>query len=187
MSVFVRRSRGLFIALVALAISAGLAFAARSLPDASHHGMATASEASGKTVPVGHDHVAAGQGDEPAAAGEPAVEGPAGNPVATGTNHGALVSEAAHMTTPDGFRNHGEFVSCVAHMPHDKTSAGSETASTPIDLTTLTPEDCRAAREAAREAKEAARDARAEERAAAKVERKAAMAERRSTRGHGNR
>ena len=31
-------------------------------------------------------------------------------------NHGALVSTAAQMADPEGFNNHGEFVSCVARM-----------------------------------------------------------------------
>ena len=49
--------------------------------------------------------------------------------------HGALVSAAAKMPTPPGFRNHGAFVSCVAHM--------NVTLAT-IDWATVTPAACAA-------------------------------------------
>ena len=42
------------------------------------------------------------------------------------------------MVTPAGFRNHGAFVSCVAHLK-DATLAT-------IDWTTVTPEACAAAK-----------------------------------------
>jgi hypothetical protein len=51
-------------------------------------------------------------------------------------SHGAIVSEAAHMDTPAGFRNHGAFVSCVAQMPDAAAGAA------PLDLAALTPADC---------------------------------------------
>ena len=63
--------------------------------------------------------------------------------------HGALVSAAAQMPTPvvqgDGavqFRNHGEFVSCVAQMK----SLPADFTGTPTDfLNALTPDACAAA------------------------------------------
>jgi hypothetical protein len=62
-------------------------------------------------------------------------------------NHGAMVSEAAQMETPDGFEHRGAFVSCVAKMSYGKK--GSE-APADFALADLTPEDCdRAADETA--------------------------------------
>jgi len=85
------------------------------------------------------------------------------------------VSAAAQMPTPDGFRNHGAFVSCVAHMK-DATLAT-------IDWTTVTPEACAAAKpgkgndpekQAAKDTAKAERDAAKAERAAARAAAKAA-------------
>jgi hypothetical protein len=69
------------------------------------------------------------------------------------------------METPEGFANHGEFVSCVAHMKEA------------IDPTTVTKELCDLAdaeRDAAKAEREAARDAAKAERDAAKAERRSA-------------
>src|SRR4029079_7580123 len=99
--------------------------------------------------------------------------------------HGALVSAAAQMPTPDGFRNHGAFVSCVAHMK-DATLAT-------IDWTTVTPEACAAAKpgkgndpekQAAKDTAKAERDAAKAERAAARA---AAKAARQAAKGNGPR
>jgi hypothetical protein len=48
--------------------------------------------------------------------------------------HGALVSAAARMTTPAGFRNHGAFVSCVAHL--DGVTLAT------VNWSTITPASC---------------------------------------------
>ena len=45
-----------------------------------------------------------------------APSGPAAPASPSPDTHGALVSTAAHMSTPTGFPNHGAFVSCVAHL-----------------------------------------------------------------------
>jgi hypothetical protein len=74
--------------------------------------------------------------------------------------HGALVSAAAQMETPEGFANHGAFVRCVAHM--DGTLAT-------VDLKAVTPTTCADA-EAARNPEKAKREA---ERAAEKAQRQA--------------
>ena len=93
---------------------------------------------------------------------------PRRTPTAAEDTHGALVSAAAQMPTPDGFRNHGAFVSCVAHMK-DATLAT-------IDWTTVTPEACAAAKPGKGNdpEKQAAKDAAKAERDAAKAERAAA-------------
>lgn len=150
MSLLLRHARGLAIALVALALSAGMAFAARgdAPPAAAADGLARAAEAAGMTVPV---RAVDTDVDEPGETDAEQVD-EAETPEAEGSdtdstetdgsedNHGALVSEAAQMKTPDGFANHGAFVSCVARMNHghEDPTASSE----PIDLSTLTPEDC---------------------------------------------
>ena len=53
------------------------------------------------------------------------------------------------METPAGFANHGAFVSCVAKMK-DVTLAD-------VDWTTITPESCAAAKDAAKAERDAAK------------------------------
>lgn len=103
------RFRGLGVALVALVLTAGVAFAASSGPGHS----------------LTRDLGAPKASEAPDESGAP-------------TGHGALVSAAAHMTTPAGFRNHGAFVSCVAHM----TDVTVDT----IDWSKVTPASCSAQR-----------------------------------------
>ena len=148
------RFRGLFVALVALALSAGAAFAWGGPPEAANDGLATAAAAADKTVPARADEAPAGAEDEDADTDEaeaPETEDPADDS-ASGDTHGDLVSQAAEMDTPTAFTdagfNHGAFVSCVARMNHgheDPDAAPSE----PVDLTTLTPETCGLTTEAA--------------------------------------
>jgi hypothetical protein len=113
-----RHLRGMAVAVVALAITAGMVLAGGPMPDAATDGLARAAEAAGKVVPVA---------SEPEPANEESDE--------ESDAHGAVVSEAARMETPDGFRNHGHWVSCVARMPH---GAGA----TPIDLDAIDPASC---------------------------------------------
>jgi hypothetical protein len=148
------RFRGLFVALVALALSSGAAFAWGGPPEAANDGLATAAAAAGQTVPARADEAPAGAEDEDADTDEaeaPETEDPADDS-ASGDTHGDLVSQAAEMDTPAAFTdagfNHGAFVSCVARMNHgheDPDAAPSE----PVDLTTLTPEACGLTTEAA--------------------------------------
>lgn len=134
MSTVSRHLRGLLIAVVVLGLSAGVVLGARALPGAAGPGLARATDASGQAVPV-----RAARGDEeqePVA--EEAPEASAEPEESDAPNHGSIVSEAAGMATPDGFRNHGQFVSCVAHLAKDPAWAE-------FDWATLTPEDCEAA------------------------------------------
>jgi hypothetical protein len=131
--------RGLFVAIVALAISAGAAFAWGGPPPAASDGLATAADATGKTLPARADEAPNAGTDEDADEGE-ALEAPTPED-ATSDTHGSLVSDAAAMETPEGFSNHGEFVSCVARMNHGHEDPDAAPAE-PVDLTTLTPEDC---------------------------------------------
>jgi hypothetical protein len=138
MSDLARRARGLPVAVAVLVISASVAFAGGpgSMPEASADGLAVAAEAADKVVPVGPSAEEAVE--EPAEELEPTAEEPAEEEPADEErpdNHGATVSEAAQMETPEGFVNHGAFVSCVARMAHGEDAPA-------IDLTTITPESC---------------------------------------------
>jgi hypothetical protein len=141
----IRRFRALGIALVVLAMSATMAFAAAPhlLPTSSHGPVAAEDPSQGDQG----DESEAPETDAPET-DAPETEAPeteAPDTQDTGTadaqantdTHGALVSAAAAMPTPAGFANHGAFVSCVAHMK-DATLAT-------IDWTTVTPESCAAA------------------------------------------
>jgi hypothetical protein len=137
------RFRGPFVAIVALALSAGAAFAWGGPPQAASDGLATAAAAVGKTVPARADQAPTTGADEDAdedggEAEAPETETPEDS---AADAHGALVSEAAAMDTPDGFANHGQFVSCVARMNHGHEDPAAPPAE-PVDLSKLTPEDC---------------------------------------------
>ena len=132
-----RHLRSLLLAFAALALSAGLAFAAT--PPAASWGLANAASHAGQTVPVaGADDVVLGEDDE---VGDEQVEEDsegdetedvegseeAGENCATDPTllteeelatmrHGSLVCWAAHQATwPEWFAGHGEWVRCWAH------------------------------------------------------------------------
>ena len=142
MTQLMTRFRGLFVAIVALAISAGAAFAWGGPPQAASQGLATAGAAAGKTVPARAEQAPNAGSDEDAADGDEAEAPETDDPAedADADAHGALVSEAAAMETPAGFKNHGEFVSCVARMNHGHEDPAAPAA--PVDLKALTPADC---------------------------------------------
>ena len=125
----IRRFRAVFVALTALAISAGAVFAARALPPAAQAGLDRAADASGRTVPA--RTAPAEQPEAPATEGpeieEPGTQEPGSDkpeneePEApdeggAAESHGAIVSAAAQADTPDGYRNHGAYVSEVARQ-----------------------------------------------------------------------
>ena len=154
MSQLITRFRGLFVALVALALSASVAFAWGGPPQAAGDGLATAAGAAGKTVPARADEAPNAGADEDTGDGDesevpeadaPEADAPEADAPEDGSatdNHGALVSEAANMETPAGFDNHGQFVSCVARMNHGHEDPNAQPPAEPIDLSTLTPADC---------------------------------------------
>jgi hypothetical protein len=120
------RFRGLLIAVVALALSASLAFAAKPAAPgaagrenaASHHAVKAASTSTGASA-----------GEEENESGDEDVEGAGdgGDHCATdprtltpeelaAMNHGSIVCWAAHQKTwPAEFKNHGAWVSSWAH------------------------------------------------------------------------
>lgn len=179
MTTVARHARGLVIAFVVLMLSAGVVLGARALPAASTNGLETAAGAAGKVVPVAdqfgdeEDPAApVSEEDEDAEEGAEAEEADAEDLEAD--NHGAIVSEAAQMETPEGFVNHGAWVSCVTHLTKLPVEEGAE----PLTLEDITPEACAALDEAKQAAKDAAREARDARKAEAKAARDAAKAER---------
>jgi hypothetical protein len=136
MSDLTRRFRSLGVAFVVLALSAGAVFATSvGLPAGAPSFQNTADEASPS------DEASEAPESEAPESEAPESEAPDGGvqtqDAAPSDNHGALVSEAAQMDTPDGFANHGAFVSCVAHM--------KGVSATGFDWTTVTPDSCSAA------------------------------------------
>ena len=113
-------ARSLLIALMALALTAGAAVAAR--PDGSTAtGLERAVEVSGKAVPLGAAAAPDVDAPEPDAdAPEPAVEHP--------DNHGAEVSAAAQGETPADAANHGQYVRSVARDNHGQEVAAERQA-----------------------------------------------------------
>lgn len=135
------RLKGVFIALIALALSASLAFGAQP-PAAASFGLENAASNAGKTVPVaGTDPVTAGDeetDEEPADDEEEAVgDEEAGDNCLTdptglteeelaATKRGSIVCWAAHHETPEGYANHGAWVSEWAHAGKGGDEAGDD-------------------------------------------------------------
>jgi hypothetical protein len=128
-----RRLRPLLISVVALILTAGIAFAAK--PSTPAPGLTVATQASGKTVPVvseGDQNTETDQSTEtstdastdtstdPAANGDHCATDPrtATPDQLAAMNHGAIVCWAAHQATPAGFANHGAWVSSWAKQNH---------------------------------------------------------------------
>ena len=148
--------RGLLVALATLALTAGVAFAARPVGDT---GLERATDAAGKVVPVGPttDEPAPPDPDEDGDEEEPTVDEDLDEDAdedldedvdedldedadedldedaddeADGEraeNHGWFVSEAAKGDTPDTYRNHGEYVSEIARGDDGKPGSDEET------------------------------------------------------------
>jgi hypothetical protein len=140
-----RHFRGIFVALVALALSAGVVLGWNGPKEAASNGLATAAAASGQTLPARAD-------EQPTAGTDEETETPDANAPETDSadagsdTHGALVSQAAEMDTPQSFvdagLNHGAFVSCVARMNHGHEDPNADPNAPPVDPATLTPQDC---------------------------------------------
>jgi len=122
------RVRAILIALVALALSSGLAFGAQPATT----GLENASSHAGKTVPVqAGDEETAGDEDTDESTEEnadPNESSESGENCATdptaltaeelaALRHGSIVCWAAQQTEwPEWFSNHGAFVKCWAHQ-----------------------------------------------------------------------
>jgi hypothetical protein len=152
MTVALTRLRPLLIGLVVLLFTAGIAFAGN--PSTPADGLSVASEASGKTVPVraqaeedeGLDEdldedldeevdeeapVAEEQVEaEDEEAGENCAADPTGlsDEALAAVRHGSVVCWAAHQETPEGYANHGEWVSEWAKKNHGHQDTAGEEA-----------------------------------------------------------
>jgi hypothetical protein len=130
-----RHLRGLLVALATLALSAGIVLAARpssfdAPPDAAADGLTTATQASGKAVPVRAEEAAAPETDEDEDAdqAEPEADEDEDADPAAGErpqNHGWFVSEAAKGATPESADDHGQFVSDIARGDDGKPEAAT--------------------------------------------------------------
>ena len=137
------RLKAVVIAIVALALSASLAFGA-SPPEAASFGLENAAGHAGKTVPVaGGEEETTGEeedeGEEPAE--EEEEEDAAADSEEAGDNcltdptvltddeldamrHGSIVCWSAHQDTPEGYDNHGQWVSEWAKAGKGSDAAG---------------------------------------------------------------
>ena len=136
-----KRLRPLLIGLVALLFTATIAFAAK--PEGGAPGRLVAAEHAGKTVPVLTEE-SDEDADENAEENEPAEETEsedAGENCATDPTglsdedlallrHGSVVCWAAHQETPEGYDNHGAWVSEWAKKNHGHEPAAEEDAGT---------------------------------------------------------
>ena len=116
------RTRSALLAILALGLTAGGAFAGRDLPAAATAGLDIAAEAAGKTVPV-----RAGIDAAPAPA-VPTTE-QEGDADIDHSAHGTAVSDAAQAETPAGWDNHGAWVSSIARQNHGQTTSAEAKAS----------------------------------------------------------
>ena len=170
MTDLLRRFRGVGVAIIVLAMSAGVAFATSPhMQPTSSSSPIAGTPTDGADEDGDEDDQGAEAPEAPEAADEDADEDAGDTEDAPNPDsHGALVSAAARMETPAGFRNHGAFVSCVAHLKN-------ATAAT-IDWTNVTPEACAAAKPGKSGDAHAKNDAKRAEHAAAKATREAARA-----------
>jgi flagellar hook assembly protein FlgD len=132
-----RRFRGPLIAIIAVVFSAGIAMAAQPAGNAAT-GLANASTHAGKTVPV----QATDESEEPDESAETDTESSDASDhctvdltqdasVLAGLNHGSVVCTAAHQDTPDGYDNHGAWVSHWAKMNKGADAAAAGKANKP--------------------------------------------------------
>ncbi len=175
MTDLIRRFRGLAVALVVLAISAGAVFAAAPALTPTAAPQAQAEEPAGGTT-SNPDKDADEDGDDdakPEAPEAPDADEDDASEGAPADTHGAIVSAAAKTETPEGFANHGQFVSCVAHMDVLDPAAFDPAKVTPADcgitpeVAKVTGKDKAAEKQATGKAKAAEKNANGKAKAAA--------------------
>lgn len=133
MPTMTRHLRGIAIAASAIALTAGVALASPSTPatgvdDAADPGLDRAAEAAGKIVPVRPEPEVPETPEVPEGPEIPDPESDDPADVERPLNHGWYVSEAANGETPDGFDNHGAYVSSIAMGDLGKPDAAAEAA-----------------------------------------------------------
>ena len=153
MTATLSRLRPLLVGLVALLFTAGIAFAAR--PDGPPPGLAVAAEQAGKTVPVQAQEDEGDEDVEEDAEDEEEVEETvetvedaedAANCATDPTGltpeqlaevrHGSVVCWAAHQETPEGYDNHGAWVSEWAKKNNGHDFGAEEAAGTVLPAAT---------------------------------------------------
>ena len=149
-----RHLRGLLVALATLALSAGVVLAARPASveapaAAAADGLTIASQASGKTVPIGADEAAAPavdadededvDEDAPKVDEQAEADAPSVNAGERPQNHGWFVSQAATGATPATADSHGAFVSEIARSDVGKPEAATAAAAAKAAKPAKTP------------------------------------------------
>lgn len=136
------RFRGPVIAIVAVVFSAGVAMAAQPAGNAAA-GLSTAATHAGKTVPVQARDEPSGGPDESAEPSESTDANSSDNAdhctvdltqdpsVLAGLNHGSVVCTAAQQDTPQGYDNHGAWVSHWAKMNKGANASATGKANRP--------------------------------------------------------
>lgn len=116
------RLRSFLIAIAVLAISATVALAGR--PSVSQQTTLTADRVES---PEPSESADPSESPDPSESAEPS-DAPDASDASTGAstghpdNHGKLVSEAAHASTPPGYANHGAYVRTIAQNNHGRTN-----------------------------------------------------------------
>jgi hypothetical protein len=126
-----RHLRGLLIAIVALTMSAGLASAAHPATDRLSHGVqnANTTETSSETDESSETEESETESDSSdESAGDNCATDPTGltPEELAALSHGSIVCWAAQQDTPEGWDNHGAWVSHWAKLNHgaDASAAG---------------------------------------------------------------
>lgn len=141
MTSILRQFRGMLVAIAILALTAGAAMAGQ--PATPANGLEVAAQHAGKTVPV--VDAAPGEEDEDEDEDEEVegAEDTADNCLVDPTGldevalaeltHGQIVCWAAHQGTPEGYDNHGAWVSEWARGDHGAPADGAETPDAAAD------------------------------------------------------
>ena len=120
MTQLLRRFRGLAIALAILALSAGAVFAGapRVIPNGAPVSFDEPADPPSTDEDGDADEGEQGEDEDTDQDEDSDEDADAASGDEEGT-HGAFVSQVAQSETPEGFENHGAYVSCVAHVAED--------------------------------------------------------------------
>ena len=127
MTNLIRHFRGPLIAIVALTMSAGLASAAHPAADRQNNAVtqANSSETAEPDESEGPDESETPDSND--SAGDNCATDPTGltSDQLAAMSHGSIVCWAAHQDTPEGWDNHGAWVSHWAHMNKGSDASSS--------------------------------------------------------------
>jgi hypothetical protein len=146
MTDLLRRFRGMGVALVVLAISAGAVFAGAPRFTPASDAVSETTETTSETTETTETSATTTVGDEDGDEGDEGDDATttetseAGDEADATDTHGDLVSTAAQLPTPEGFPNHGAFVSCVAKMGKDVLASTIVWADVTAESCGITPD-----------------------------------------------